>query len=488
MFESIRPENAGIKSSAIRKMVQKFEEKNLYMHSFLLMKGDKVFAEGYYPPFSMDKKHRMYSISKSFVATAIGVLCDEGKISLSDKLMKFFPEYDAPDLHPFLKETTIEHLLMMCSPHEQTYPLWDGTRSDWVESFFKTKPNRPSGTNFLYDTSGSFILDVIVEKLTGKTFLKYLQDAFLTEMGFSKDAWCVESPDGYAWGGSGVLCTTRDLARLALVYLNGGRYNGKQVLSESFVKAATAKKTATDSFGNGGHDSYGYGYQIWRSKEGFAFNGMGNQHAICVPEKNLLFACTADCQGNPKAGQAIADIFYEYIADNMAENPIPADDAEYAALLKDIENLSLHLPAGARTMPMEKEINGVWYNLEENPMGITKVRLDFHEDGGVFSYENARGAKEIPFGRGAYQAGVFPETHYSGKRMYTPLDRGYRMLATGVWQSENTFLIRVNIVDDFLGNLNISFGFRDNGIGIRMAKVAECFLQEYSGLAGGYKA
>lgn len=478
------PEAVGISSESVQKLMDIFNENNLYMHSFLMIRHGQIAAEGYWAPFTKESKHRMYSSTKSFVAGAIGLLYDEGKLDLNDPVHTFFPEFPPQSLHPFIRETTVRDLLTMSSPHTTTYSFH---MDEWVKSFFETAPKRPGGTVFRYDTSATYILDVIVERLTGQPFIEYMKDKMLREVGFSEDAWCVKAPDGYSWGGSGLLCTTLDMARYAYILLKNGNVNGKQLLSEAYVRQATAKQVAT-SHCRLQPNSYGYGYQIWRHRDtAFAFNGMGNQIAICYPEEDFIFVCTADNQGNGYSYKLIYDTVYHEIVKKLSPEVLPENPAAFEKMQETISGLSLLLPEGKADSLMQKEVNGAVYKLEENPMGIEKLSVSFGEEGGVLRYTNERGDKEIPFGLGVYKEGKFPETHYSGDTIGTPKGSGYRIFSAGVWPSENNLVIRVNAMDDYYGNLTITLGFRDDKIGVIMDKNAENFFNEYAGIAGGVK-
>ena len=138
VFKNGTPEEAGIASSDIIGLLDELETEGIYMHSVLIVRHGKLIAECYYAPFTRDTKHRMYSTSKSFVSGAVGLLCDEGKISLSDKVYTFFPEYPAETLHPFIRETTIRDLLMMSSTNSSTYSLSPTHKygRKWIESCF----------------------------------------------------------------------------------------------------------------------------------------------------------------------------------------------------------------------------------------------------------------------------------------------------------------------------------------------------------------
>jgi CubicO group peptidase (beta-lactamase class C family) len=285
LFPAAQPERMGVSSKQILKFLQKAENNGIMLHSVLMMRRGHVIAEGYYAPFTRDGLHRMYSVSKTFVSTAIGLLADEGRISLEDRVSDYFRDKLPENLHPYILNMRIRDLLRMATPHTTTtYKQGD---KDWAWTFFNTEPSHPAGTIFNYDTSGSYVLDVLVERVTGKPFLEYLKDKMLRELSFSEKAWCVKAPEGNSWGGSGVMCTTRDLARLALVYMNKGNIGGKQYISEDYVKEAASKQIDNAPTG---HRDYmhgnGYGYQIWMLKDGaYAFCGMGMQLAICIPKE-----------------------------------------------------------------------------------------------------------------------------------------------------------------------------------------------------------
>jgi len=489
VFQHGTPEEVGISSEDIRALIKQLKDDGLYMHSLLVIRQGKLVAEGYYAPFTRETKHRMYSISKSFTSGAIGLLVDEGKVKLTDRVHTFFPEFPEENLHPYVREATVRDLLMMASPHETTYSMTPGDEhfADWVGSFFTKKPNRPAGTVFRYDTSASFILNVIVERVTGKPYLEYLQDKMLRKMGCSEDMWCVQSPDGYSWGGSGVICTPLDLAKFAFVFLRGGKVNGEQLLSEAYVKAATSRQIVNNNYAfNRIFENYGYGYQIWCVPEnGFLFNGMGCQFVYAVPEKDLLIVCTADNQGRGEAGDQILSAFVNHIIRKTSKEALPEDKEAYKALQDDLAGLSLNMPKGEAHSALEQKINGVIYKLDDNRMGLKWICFTFEGDEGVYTYENTRGVKKICFGLGKYASIKFPETHYSGYRIGTPKNEGYNCQSVGVWTAENQLLLRVNVVDDYFGSMNVSFGFRENFVGLTMASAAEAFLQDYNGVTGG---
>lgn len=491
IFTYTSPEEVGISSADITEFIEKLQEYGLCMHSIMVIRCGKIVAEGYWKPFCKDFRHRMYSVSKSFVAGAIGLLIDDGKIKLNDRVCTYFPEYPEDALHPYTREATIRDLLIMSSPFEETYSLSGNgrNRKHWVEAFFTAKPVKPAGTIFCYDTSATYILNVIVEKITGKPFMEYLYEKILYKLDFSKNPKCIKSPDGYSWGGSGVLCTTLDLAKYAYMFLNGGKVNGEQLLSEQFVKEAVSKQIESDTFGHAGKifTTQGYGYQIWQLEEnGFLFYGMGNQHAFCYPDKELMVICTADNQGKEnESSRILFSAVRDLIVRRCKDNPITENIEEKIRLNNLLNSLELLLPKGEKFSSCAEKINNIKYNLIDNPMGWEWVRFSLEKDRGVMHYKNNRGEKSLVFGYGEYLEGEFPETHYSGDTIDTPLGRGYKYVGVAVWPEETHLLLRFNIIDEYIGNLNFSFAFTGDKVGFRASKTAEAFLDDYQGICGG---
>lgn len=484
-----RPEDVGIDPAWVEDYVGRINRGRVMQHSFLMMRGTKVFAEGYYKPFCENWLHRMYSVSKSFVAAAVGLLCDEGKLSPDDTVLQYFPEQNDGTVHPLIAEVTVRNCLMMATCHaENTYDLGD---MDWVKNFFHPRrpPDHRAGTEFRYETSATHILGVLVERLTGRTFLEYLKDKALRELGFSEDAWCVESPEGYAWGGSGVECTTRDLARFALLFAHGGAVGGKQYLSESFVKNATSPLIDNSSFGTPdaciGH---GYGYQIWCFRDGsFGFNGMGGQLAVIVPHKDLIFVCTSDMQNEDEVNyHCLVDLFFETIVDRVSEDRLPYDHEAYGKLQSILSSLELNVPEGNVQSALQEAICGS-YDLEDNPMQISSFHIEITGCHGMLIYRTPRGAKHFPFCLGSYTDTVFPETHYFGKRMMYSKGAGYRCLNTAVWEKENVLALHTYVIDDYFGNMTARFTFEADHVGLQMERNAEWFLDEYNGCARGMR-
>jgi CubicO group peptidase (beta-lactamase class C family) len=474
------PESVGIPSRAILNFLNRIDDERVNMHGFLLVRHNQIASEGYWAPWSADRKHRMYSISKSFVSLAVGMMIDEGKLSLDDRVADHFPDKTPDDLHPWIAESTVRDLLTMSTAHTRT--TYTRNDPDWVWTFFNKPPSHPPGTIFSYDTSATVVLNAIVERLAGMPFLDYMRPRFLDRIGFSEDAFCIRTPEGISWGGSGVICKLRDLAKVALACLDGGKWGEHQVLPADYVQEATSKQIDNALRGN-----VGYGYQIWRDPEnGFSFRGMGSQYAICFPDQAFAFTCISDTQGAP-SGSVIPLVMREEIFPDLSDAPLPEDPDAQSELADKIEGLAILPIPGSKDSRATSEVDGVWYTLEENPMGITRTRLTFSGDQGTWEYTNGQGDNVVGFGLGETLPGKFPQRNYFGDQIGEIPGIEYECLSSAAWIDERTLNVEILVTDIHLGGLRISFAFKGDEISVFMTKQAEFFMDEYSGFGGGRK-
>ena len=473
-FEFCKPEDVGIPSENVSSFLQIIKEKKICMHSILMMHKGKVFYEEYAKPYDKDSLQRMYSISKTYTAVAVGILADDKVISLDDKVVDYFTDMADENTHPYIKETTIRELLMMAGPFG-SLKGFDRSSDDWTKSYFSKKPDYPSGTLFYYDTSGTRILCAMVERITKKPLMEFLKERIFDELGYFKNSRCLQTPDGFSHGGSGVLATLRDLAVSGSLIMNGGVLNGKRYLSEEFVKEMVSPLVFNDNDALEIRTHKGYGYYVWCMKSGFAFKGMGSQQVICVPEKDFMFCCTADTQGNKIHYEGLYDYLFFEIIDKI--EPIDTKTIDLSLEFIPVD--------GKKYIPLQDKINNVTYKLNENKMGISELTLSFLGDKGSILLKTPRGDKKIDFGMGEFLESTFPETHYSGEIMARPSGEEYKCTSAAAWVSDYQLSIRTYTLGDYLGNLYITIGFKGNKIGLRMVKNAEFFFEEYEGCAGG---
>jgi len=481
------PEKMGIRSENILKYIQKLESSRLATHDVIIMRGENIVYEAYWKPFHKDFGHRMYSVTKSFVGIAIGFLEQDGKINLDDEIIKYFPEEAKAQKDENMRRQTIRNMLMMSTAKLERY--WFTAKcEDRVKFYFENdnEESRPAGTLFQYDSTGSFILGALVERITGMDLLDYMRVKFLDKIGFSKEAYILKCPGGHSWGDSALVCTPRDLLLVAKFMMNKGKWNGEQILNEKYATDATSNLIETTSQNDTGHNVHGYGYYIWRNYDNsFSFNGMGGQFAVCVPDKDIILIINSDNQGREYMHRIVMENFFDLIVRKAEDGELPENADAQKELADYSANLKLLVASGEKTSPLAEKINGKTYTMNKNPMGITKFRIDINGDKGVFAYTNEQGDKEIPFGMGENVFDKFPQDGYADMVGTQKGNIRYDCAASGAWISPTTLLLKVQIIDKYFGNLHIHFGFKDNEVGVFMKKTAEDFLREYEGYGAG---
>src|SRR6267142_1410306 len=219
------PEAQGIPSSAILSFVEAADKNINSLNSFMLLRHGQVVAEGWWSPYDAESPHSLYSLSKSFTSTAVGLAISEGKLSLDDEVLKFFPD-DAPsEPSSNLKAMRVSDLLRM-STGQQAEP---GRKADqsWTRTFLAQPIPFKPGTHFLYNTSATYMLSAIVQKATGMTVLDYLRPRLFEPLGIDRPTW-ETSPQGITVGGYGLSVRTEDIAKFGQLYLQKGQWHGKQ--------------------------------------------------------------------------------------------------------------------------------------------------------------------------------------------------------------------------------------------------------------------
>jgi CubicO group peptidase (beta-lactamase class C family) len=328
------PESQGVSSATVREFVEAANQQVDTMHSFMLVRHGHVVAEGWWKPQSPDTPHVMHSLSKSFTSTAVGLAAAEGKLSVDDPVLKFFPG-DAPENPPDkLKAMRVRDLLTMSTGHETEPKFTPDT--PWVKTFLAHPVPHKPGAHFLYNSPGSHMLAAIVGKVTGQTVLDYLKPRLFEPLGIENPEWGT-SPQGNTLGGWGLKVRTEDIAKFGQLYLQKGQWNGKQLLPATWVEQATARQVSNGSDPTKDWDQ-GYGFQFWRCRHG-AYRGDGafGQFCIVLPEQDAVVAITADTRNM----QAELNVLWDKLLPAFQSGPLPANSDEETKLKQTLANLSV---------------------------------------------------------------------------------------------------------------------------------------------------
>ncbi len=326
------PEAEGVSSAQIREFLITADQQVNSMHSFMLLRHGKVIAEAWWPPESADKPHVLWSLSKSFTSTAVGLAVEEGKLDIDDAVLKFFPE-DAPE-NPSenLKAMRVRDLLTMTAGHQDELNWWK--EPNWAKAFLAHPVPHKPGTHFRYNTPATYMLSAIVQKVTGESVLEFLTPRLFEPLGIPKPKWD-SSPQGISIGGYGLYLRTEDIAKFGQLYLQKGKWNGQQLIPESWVEQATSKQV-----GNGSNPesdwNQGYGFQFWRSRHGaYRGDGKDGQYCIVLPEQDAVIAITA----NIKNMQAELNIVWDKLLPAFQNQPLQANPEEVERLEAVVKKL-----------------------------------------------------------------------------------------------------------------------------------------------------
>ncbi len=331
VLQRATPESQGISSQAILDYIDACDKINT-LHSFMVVRHGRVIAEAWWKPEAADKPHVLASLTKSFNSTAVGLAIDEGKLSLDDPVLKFFPN-DAPaEISENLKAMKVRDLLTMSCGHDSEPKAVGGAPS--VKQFLAVPVVHKPGTHFQYNSMGSYTLAGIVTKVTGQTSLEYLKSRLFEPLGIENAIW-PSSPEGYSMAGGGLKLCTEDVAKLGQLYLQKGKWNGKQLISEKWVEQATSKQVPNDGASHSkiGIDwNQGYGFQFWRcTHNSFRGDGAGGQLCVVIPEKDVVVAITADTGNFQGEMNAIWEkLWPAFQADALAENPADQEKVKQA--------------------------------------------------------------------------------------------------------------------------------------------------------------
>ena len=326
------PETQGVSSKALREFVLAADSQVDSMHSFMLVRHGQVVAEAWWKPESADKPHILWSLSKSFTSTAVGLAVQEGKLSIDDPILQFFPE-DAPQApSKNLQAMRLRDLLTMSTGHQEQVSLRDA--ENWVQAFLQQPVPHKPGTHFLYNTPATYMQSAIVQKVTGQHLLDYLQSRLFDPLGIARPQWD-NSPQDIAIGGYGLYLRTEDIAKFGQLLLQKGQWKGEQLVPSDWIELATSKQVSNGSNPDSDWDQ-GYGFQFWRCRHG-AYRGDGKDGQFCIvlPEQDAVIAITA----NARSMQGQLNIVWEHLLPAFHDQPLPADADSLSRLQEAVANL-----------------------------------------------------------------------------------------------------------------------------------------------------
>lgn len=449
------PESQGISSAALLRFVEEIEKRNLELHSLMLLRHGAVVAEGWWRPYAPERPHMLFSLTKSFTSTAVGLAAAEGRLSLDDPVISFFSAQSLSaqslpaEISENLRAMRVRQLLTMSTGHTAgTLPsMVSAPGGDWVKAFLALPVEHKPGTHFMYNTGASYMLSAIVQKVTGLRLLDYLKPRLLDPLGIT-GATCDVSPQGIHTGGWGMKIKTEDIARFGLLYLQMGRWNRRQLIPEAWVREATARQVS-----NGCHPQsdfeQGYGYQFWRCRHNvYRADGSFGQFSFIMPDQGAVLATTSGTDDM----QGVMNTVWEYLLPEMSPAPLPRDPGAARALEQKLAGLALPLPNGTPHSPLARKVSGRAYRVEPNELAIRQVSFDFAGDQTVFHIRGAAARRphditslSAVVGEHSLTCGL-GQGYESQSKLFAD-GRRQPVVAHGVWTAEDTFTITLRLVE-----------------------------------------
>lgn len=455
------PESQGVPSEAVSALIDRLEEQNGMVHSYMLIRHGKVIAEGYWEPFNASTPHALYSVSKSFVSMAIGFAVNDRLMSLDDRVVKFFPEEAKINNDERLKDMRVRDLMSMASGQKSDTSkyLREAAPGEAAKAFFAMPMKDEPGKLFRYMSGNTAMLALIHAKVTGeKDLIAYLKPRVFDKLGITSSYWPRLKDGTTVIGGSGFELKTEELAKICLLLLNNGVWRGERILPLWWVRQATSLQTpygnVTDSVlalhgakagGAAKPDDWqlGYGWQLWMGHhESFRLCGAFGQIGSIVPDKDIIFVSNA---GGRSSNKPSLNAFYDTILPALSDKPLK----ENPSALKKLRDRSAKLiiaPLQNTVRPSEAALSA-FKNLKigsTNALAISSIGYD--DKAKILTVENGFGIQSIRVGDGEWASGKFTAEKENTDTL-SKLSGGEQPVATsGGWTSPDRFTARIHFI------------------------------------------
>jgi CubicO group peptidase (beta-lactamase class C family) len=450
------PEAQGIASSAVADFVSAIDAQLHDIHSFMLLRHGHVVAEGWWRPYAAGSAHSLFSVSKSFTSTAVGLAVDEGLLSIDDSVVSLLPDDVPAVVSDQLAAMTVRHLLTMSTGHgEDTLAAIERSGDDnWARAILAAPVESAPGSTFVYNSGATYLLSAILQRLTGERLLDYLAPRLFEPLGIVGATW-ESCPRGIDVGGWGLALTTEDVATFGQLYLQRGVWNGRRLVPSEWVDAATSGQVSNGDPTLPDDGTQGYGFQFWRSRRGsYRADGAFGQLCFVLPEQDAVLMLTS---GLPEAKPAMTALWEHLLPALGATGPLPEDGTAHRALAETIERLELPHPRGEASSAVAEARPGARFTLPANDARLEAVAVDFSTDVPELTIVDASGEHTIRCGVAHWVPGSAP--FVGGGIIRVDDDRLVPVAASGAWADESTWVARVQYTETpFALELTLRFG------------------------------
>lgn len=464
-FTKCTPEEAGISSLRLIQMLKNLTKRRLEPHAIVLARHGKVFLEGAWEPYSLDKPHPLFSFTKSITSTAIGFACQEGIIRLDEKLVDIYADILPDEVSENMSLATVHDLLCMGCGQESDAPIKG--KNSLAKAFFAHPFMHKPGTHYAYNSMGTTMLCDILLRKTGLSLTEYLKPRLLDPLGITSFT-CLEFPPGIEFGGGGGKMSAYDMLKFVQFYLQKGLWDGKQLLSPEWIDMAGAYQISTENFPSPFIDQRsGYGYQFWRCAWPGAYraDGAGGQMGVVVPDKDVAAVFT---ESSVVAIPFLEELYA--ILREISDEPLAPDPEGYAELKTFLKYATL-ARYGATKSAFSSVINGKTFRrttgvgfglaLKANPLSIliappeikeVEVSFIFEENCGVFSVTETDGnGNEYSCDIRIGMDGTFAQTEHNGVNYY----------CIGQWREKNVLELELRLPENALNSSRYIFLFKE---------------------------
>ncbi|HTJ69775.1 MAG TPA: serine hydrolase domain-containing protein [Actinospica sp.] len=337
------PSAEGVSSRALVALLDRLEERSVECHSIMVVRHGRVVAEGWWAPYSAERPHLLYSLTKSFTSTAVGLAITDGLLSLDDRVVDVLPDRVPADVSEQGKRITVHHLLSMTAghPEDTLAEAWELEPDDLVKGFLRLPFAVAEGKQHTYDNSTTYILARMVERVTGRGLPEYLDERLFKPMGIDHAEWD-RVASGAAFGFHGLILRTEAVAAFGELLLRGGTWGDRQLVPREWVELATSRHFDSVSYKDDESDDIdftcGYGYQFWMSRHGYHGSGAYGQQCMVVASHDLVVAATAQTEV-----QDLISAVWDCLLPGMDRPDSPVDDE---ILADRLSQLSMPIPSG----------------------------------------------------------------------------------------------------------------------------------------------
>jgi CubicO group peptidase (beta-lactamase class C family) len=383
-WQTSTPEEQGMDSETIAAMIEYLRGYDgSQVDSLMIIRNGYLIAEVYFYPFTKGSKHDIASVTKSFTSTLTGIAIDKGYISNVGKyVLDFFPDRTIANLDAKKRAMTLEHLLTMqtgfeCIAEPAEVTLMEMVNSpDWVQFTLDLPMSEAPGKSWVYCGSGAHLLSAILWQATNMSTLEFAQEHLFKPLGISEVIWPTD-PQGINRGYGDLCITTDDMAKLGYLYLYQGKWEGRQVLSDTWIGSATRMHVKVS-------EEAGHGYMVWFVRDDYGFygaHGRGGQAIFIMPDEHLVMVLTGSGSDPPTTKGLIPNYILPAIksAEPLPENP--EGIARIQSLIQLVAQPPIEYPQPVPELPaIAEQVSGKTYVLEDNQLGLRSISLVLKEE------------------------------------------------------------------------------------------------------------